>query len=67
MMDNILYPIYSIMGWFMFKLTKPETVIYNKENNVSYIIVDDKIIVKCGSKIFMKITYHNMGKYMKIK
>lgn len=67
MMNIILRPVYSIIGWFMFKLIKPGTIIYNKENNISYIIIDDRIIVKCGSNIYMRITYHNMCKFMRIK
>ena len=55
------------MGWLMFKLAKPGTIIYNKENSILYTIIDDRIIVKCGSNIYMRITYHNMGKFMRIK
>ena len=33
MMNIILRPVYSIIGWFMFKFTKPGTIIYNKELN----------------------------------
>ena len=46
MMDNILYPIYSIRGWFMFKLTKPETVIYNKEEKKSISYADWLFLLK---------------------
>lgn len=67
MMNIILRPVYSIIGWFMFKFTKPGTIIYNKENSILYTIIDDRIIVKCGSNIYMGITYHNMGKFMRIK
>lgn len=67
MMDIILIPVYSIIGWFMFKFTKPGTIIYNKENDILYTIIDDRIIVKRGSNIYMGITYHNMGKFMRIK
>ena len=66
-MDIILRPVYSIIGWLMFKFTEPGTIIYNKENNILYTIIDDRIIVKCGSNIYMGITYHNMGKFMRIK
>ena len=67
MMNIILKPVYSIVGWFMFNFVKPGTIIYNKENNISYTIIDDRIIVKRGSNIYMRITYHNMGKFMRIK
>ena len=66
-MNIILRPVYSIIGWFMFKFTKPGTIIYNKENSILYTIIDDRIIVKRGSNIYMEITYHNMGKFMRIK
>ena len=67
MMNIILRLIYSVMGWLMFKLAKPGTIIYNKENSILYTIIDDRIIVKCGSNIYMRITYHNMVKFMRIK
>ena len=67
MMNIILRPVYSIIGWFMFKFTKPGTIIYNKENSILYTIIDDRIIVKRGRNIYMGITYHNMGKFMRIK
>ena len=66
-MDIILIPVYSIIGWFIFKSTKPGTIIYNKENSILYPTIDDRIIVKRGSNIYMGITYHNIGKFMRIK
>lgn len=64
--NKLISPLYIFRGWMLFRLLKSGTVIYNKDNYMCFYIVDENIIVKCGSKILLRISYENMGRIMKI-
>ncbi|MBO5003869.1 MAG: hypothetical protein J6D03_01125 [Clostridia bacterium] len=65
-LDIILMPFYIFRGWLIYTIVDSGTIIYNKNTKDQYYVIEDRIVLKRGSKILTTMNYYNTGKLMSI-